>query len=135
MGKAATPLALSKRHPSHLAFTINQDQIIHNPGQIPDPRYLAYCDLTIVFEETYSTYQIYGFQKNISSFQKSSKIGREAVASIIHGVPATLTGKELDSLVRDIRGLSGSIFITGLSVDYYASFWAGWLDFISGMSG
>ena len=112
---------------------IDIEQIIHNPGQIPDPRYLEYTDLTVVFEETYSTYQIYGFQKNISTFRKNASIGREALACIIHGVPSTLNGKELTSFVKDVRGLSGSVFITGLSIDYYASFWANWLDFVDGM--
>jgi hypothetical protein len=86
-----------------------------------------------VFEETYSTYQIYGFQKNISTFRKEAKADRESLACIIHNVPATLKGKELATFVKGVRGLSGSIFITGLSVDYYASFWDSWMEFLTGM--
>ena len=55
--KTYSPVIVSL--PSHI---VDQPvQIIHNPGQIPDPRYLLHCDLTVVFEGTYSTFQIYGF--------------------------------------------------------------------------
>ena len=108
-------------------------QIIHNPGTIPDARFLSSCNLTVVFEGTYSTYQIYGFSKTISSFQSSSECERDALACIVHGLPANLSSNDMNNLVRDVRSLAGSVFMTGLSVDYYASFWQGWAGFVNEM--
>jgi hypothetical protein len=82
-----------------------------------------------VFEGTYSTYQIYGFSKTISSFLSSSKIERDALAMIIHGLPETMSTSDLGSLVGDIRAFAGSLFVTGLKENYYAGFWKGWAGF------
>jgi hypothetical protein len=106
-------------------------QIIHNPGTIPDPRYLASRNVTVVFEGSYSTYKTSNLNKNISGFQKSSQLGRGATACIIHGFPSKVSSE--NSLIRELRGLAGSVFVTGLSVDYYASFWDGWQDFVDEM--
>jgi hypothetical protein len=88
----------------------------------------------VVFEGTYSTYQIYGSSKNISTFQASSKFSRDKLACIMHGVPSTLSSNDMTSLVNDLRTVAGNIFVTGLSVDYYASFSPGWADFTSEMA-
>lgn len=101
-------------------------QIIHNPGTIPDPRYLASCNLTVLFEGSYSTYKSANLQKNITAFQKSSKLGREATACIVHDVPSSISS----ALTRELRGMAGSVFVTGLAVSYYASFWEGWQEFV-----
>jgi hypothetical protein len=108
-------------------------QIIQNPGTIPDARFFSTCDISVVFEGTHSTYQIYGMSKNISALQASSKCGREKLACIMHGVPSTLSSNDMTSLVNNLRAVAGSAFVTGLSVDYYASFSAGWADFVSDM--
>jgi len=107
--------------------------IIHNPGAIPDARFMSSCNVSVVFEGTYSTYQVYGFSKTISSFRSSSKCNRDALACIIHALPTTLSSNDLNALVKDVRSLAGSAFLTGLSVDYYASFWAGWTGFVNEM--
>jgi hypothetical protein len=52
----------------------------------------------------------------------------------MHGVPSTLSSNDMTSLVNDLRTVAGSIFVTGLSVDYYASFSPGWADFVSEMA-
>ena len=111
----------------------NLNQIIHNPGTIPDARFLTSCNLTVVFEGTYSTYQIYGFSKTISSFMSSSKCERDNLACIIHGLPANISSNDMNNLIKDVRSLAGSVFMTGLSVDYYASFWQGWSGFVDEM--
>ena len=49
---------------------------------------------------------------------------------IIHTLPASLSQKNETSLVKNASKLAGSIFVTGLSVDYYHSFWRGWMDFV-----
>ncbi|TVY83392.1 Spherulin-4, partial [Lachnellula suecica] len=131
----------SARYLDTLASAINSDTgfgknplIIHNPGTIPDPRYLTSANLTVVFEGTYSTYQIYGFHKTMTKFQASSKAGLDALACILHSIPSTLSGQDESSLVKDLRSSVGSIFMTGLSVDYYASFWSGWPSFTDAMA-
>jgi hypothetical protein len=88
----------------------------------------------VVFEGTYSTYQIYGSTKNISALEASSKCGREKLACIMHGVPPTLSSNDMTSLLSNLRTVAGSIFVTELSVDYYASFSSGWADFTSEMA-
>jgi hypothetical protein len=109
------------------------DQIIHNPGTIPDARYLSSCNTSVVFEGTYSTYQIYGFHKTISAFSASAKCGRGAIACIVHDIPSTLTSKDEATLIGDLRSVAGSFFITGLATNYYASFWDGWAGFVLDM--
>jgi hypothetical protein len=92
------------------------------------------CDLSVVFEGTYSTYQIYDFRSQIAALQASSKCGRDKLACIVHGVPSTLSDNDVTALVNGLRTLSGSIFVTGLSVDYYASFSPGWAEFTDEMA-
>jgi len=99
----------------------------------PDARYLDSCNLTVVFEGTYSTYQIYDFNKTISSFQSSTDTEKKASAVIIHAVPTTLSQGDHDALVKNVRKLVGSVFMTGLAADYYASFWEGWASFVGEM--
>lgn len=110
--------------------------IIHNPGTIPDAKMLspAICDLSVVFEGTYSTYQIYGFGEQISTLQASSKCGREKLACIVHAVPSALSSNDVMALVNGLRTMVGSVFLTGLSVDYYASFSPRWAEFADEMA-
>ncbi|KAE9364773.1 hypothetical protein N431DRAFT_421961 [Stipitochalara longipes BDJ] len=109
--------------------------IIHNPGTIPDPRYLASANLTVVFEGSYSTYKSSKMHKSISSFQRSSKSKREALACIVHSVSSPTSGKRqtANDIIKELRGLAGSVFVTGLSVDYYAAFGERWQDFVDDM--
>ncbi|RDL38735.1 uncharacterized protein BP5553_03075 [Venustampulla echinocandica] len=106
--------------------------IIHNPGVIPDPRYLSSCNQTVVFEGAYDTYQKYKMQKNITTFlsQNSKICTRDNLATIVHSMPSSVSAKGQMSLVKDLRGISRNVFVTGLSVDYYSSFWNGWEGFV-----
>lgn len=92
------------------------------------------CDLSVVFEGTYSTYQIYGFGKQISALEASSKCGRDKLACIVHAVPGTLSSNDVTALVNGLRMMVGSVFLTGLSVDYYASFSPRWAAFVDEMA-
>ncbi|PMD37236.1 cell surface spherulin 4-like protein [Hyaloscypha variabilis F] len=107
--------------------------IIHNPGTISDPRYLASANLTVVFEGSYSTYKSAKLHKSISAFQRSSKLARESTACIIHGVPTSAQKKIGSEVVSELRGLAGSVFVTGLDADYYAKFCEGWEGFVTEM--
>jgi hypothetical protein len=108
--------------------------IIQNPGTIPDARFMDSCNTTVAFEGTYSTYQIYGLQKNISSFQKEHQVKRDRVAVILHDVPDLSEGDQ-GKLVKSLRNLGGSIFITGLQSDYYSNWWSGWSAWVADMKG
>ena len=105
-------------------------QIIHNPGTIPDARFLASCNMTVVFEGTYATYQQHDFGKSIKSFLAAPGNGRNNLAMIIHSLPSTLSEKDKKSVVKDIKKLAAGIFVTDLAVDYYASFAQGWGEFV-----
>ena len=94
----------------------------------------AICDLSVVFEGTYSTYQIYGFSGQISALEALSKCGRDKLACIVHAVPTTLSSNDVIALVNGLRSLVGSVFLTGLSVDYYASFSPRWAEFADEMA-
>lgn len=132
---AGGPLPRITRHYLVMALFANlRSQIIHNPGAIPDARYMGLCDVSVVFEGTYSTFQIYGFSKRISSFHAAAQTARGAAAVIIHSLPPNLSDDDQFELVRKAKELAGSIFVTGLSVDYYASFWDGWEGFIDDMN-
>lgn len=93
------------------------------------------CDLSVLFEGTYSTYQNYGFDKIISSFRAANDIYREATAVVMHGLPPTLSSIDQESLVNQARRIVGSVFMTGLANDYYVSFWEGWAGFVEDMDG
>ncbi|KAL2074258.1 hypothetical protein VTL71DRAFT_8036 [Oculimacula yallundae] len=112
----------------------NDPLIIQNPGTIPDQRFMPSCNLSVVFEGSYDTYQIYGFHKTIASFQKSSNSDRAKMAAVVHNYPASLSNKKENSLVKDLRKVAGSVFLTGLTADYYSSFWDGWAGFANDMA-
>ncbi|POS84731.1 hypothetical protein EPUL_001871, partial [Erysiphe pulchra] len=71
------------------ALIIHILQIIHNPGAFPDPRYMSYCSIAVVFEDSYSKYQQRyndDFLMTVNKFQKAANIGRDAIACIIHSL-------------------------------------------------
>ncbi|KAJ5153014.1 uncharacterized protein N7482_009492 [Penicillium canariense] len=101
--------------------------VMHNPGAIPDSRYLATADSTVVFEETYSTFQQRSSAKIFTAIPDSN---RTQLCTVIHSVPDTVEGSKLRSLVKEARKVADEIFITHLSTDYYASFGTKWADFV-----
>ncbi|CAL3971982.1 unnamed protein product [Diplocarpon coronariae] len=107
--------------------------VIQNPGAVPDSRFMYSCNVSVVFEEAYETYQNNDSHKIISDFEHSSGTERSAMAVLMHSLPATLSNKEQTSLVRNLKLVAGNVFLTGLSVDYYSSFGDGWGDFVDDM--
>ncbi|KAG9243218.1 Spherulation-specific family 4 [Calycina marina] len=104
--------------------------IIHNPGTIPDARYLALCNMTIVFEGSYDTYQQHNLSDTIKSFCKDSGCVRNSLAVVVHSVPPTIDAKVEKSMLKDVRKLAAGVFITSLSTDYYSSFGQSWGAFV-----
>ena len=94
---------------------------------------MSFCNTTVAFEGTYSTYQIYGIKNSIKDFTKGNKLARESVAIVLHNLPGTMSTRDERSLVKELRGVSESLFITGLSVDYYSSWWSGWSGWVGDM--
>ncbi|OGE54242.1 hypothetical protein PENARI_c006G11731 [Penicillium arizonense] len=93
--------------------------VVHNPGAVPDSRYLATADSTVVFEAAYSTFQERQGAKLFTSIQDSN---RSQLCAIVHSVPETIEGKSLRGLVKEVRRVADEVYITHLSTDYYASF-------------
>jgi Spherulation-specific family 4 len=55
---------------------------------------------------------------------------RTRLCAIIHSVPDNIQGSALRDLVKQVRQFAEGVFITHLSSDYYASFDAGWAEFV-----
>ncbi|KAL2829740.1 Spherulation-specific family 4 [Aspergillus cavernicola] len=105
--------------------------VFHNPGAIPDSRYLSTADSTVVFEATYDTFQERDGAKLFEGIPDSD---RSQLCAVIHSVPESVGGSELRGLVRQARRIADEIFITHLSTDYYASFSGKWKEFVRMMA-
>ncbi|KAJ5632895.1 hypothetical protein N7490_009234 [Penicillium lividum] len=105
--------------------------VVHNPGAVPDSRYLSTADSTVVFEETYSTFQERHGASLLMPIRDNDRTQR---AVLIHSVPEGVEGSELRHLVQKVRKVADEVFITHLSTDYYASFGSKWAEFVDLMS-
>ncbi|KAJ5766619.1 uncharacterized protein N7511_004235 [Penicillium nucicola] len=100
--------------------SLGPDQfVVHNPGAVPDSRYLATADSTVVFEAAYTTFQERQGAKLFTSIDNSN---RSQLCAIVHSVPDAIEGKSLRGLVKEVRKVADEVYITHLSTDYYASF-------------
>lgn len=106
-------------------------QVVHNPGAVPDTRYLATADSTVVFEETYIAFQERHGAKLLTAIPDSN---RSQLCAVIHSVPSTVEGSKLRGLVKQVRSVADEVFITHLSSDYYASFGTKWAEFVDLMA-
>lgn len=104
---------------------------MHNPGAVPDSRYLETADSTVVFEETYNTFQE-RVKANVLRDIPNSDRGQ--LCCVIHSVPNNVTDTNLRDLVKDARNVADEVFVTHLSEDYYAGFGEGWKDFVELMA-
>lgn len=102
-------------------------QVVHNPGTVPDSRYMVTADSTVVVEATYDMYQERHGTKQLTDIPSSNRTQRTAV---IHSVPENVTGSKLRNLVKEVREVADEVFITHLSTDYYASFGSQWSVFV-----
>ncbi|KAJ6117524.1 hypothetical protein N7512_007249 [Penicillium capsulatum] len=123
-------LVLASEDPSS-ELTNPPTQVVHNPGAIPDSRYLPTADSTVVFEEAYTTFQERQGAKLFTAIPESN---RTQLCALIHSVPNTVEGSELRGLVKEVRKVADEVFITHLSKDYYASFGEKWTEFVDLMA-
>jgi hypothetical protein len=106
-------------------------QVVHNPGAVPDSRYLATADSTVVFEAAYSTFLE---RQGAQLFTDIADSNRTQLCAIVHSVPDDIEGKSLRSLVKKVRKVADEVYITHLSTDYYASFGNKWTEFVDLMA-
>ncbi|KAJ5124425.1 uncharacterized protein N7515_008250 [Penicillium bovifimosum] len=105
--------------------------VVHNPGAVPDSRYLATADSTVVFEAAYATFQERQGAKLFTSIADSN---RTQLCAIVHSVPETVEGKSLRGLVKQVRKVADEVYITHLDTNYYASFGSKWTEFVDLMA-
>lgn len=106
-------------------------QVVHNPGAVPDSRYLATADSTVVFEAAYNTFQE---RQGAKLFTDIADSNRTQLCAIVHSVPEEVEGKSLRGLVKEVRKVADEVYITHLSTDYYASFGDKWTEFVDLMA-
>lgn len=107
--------------------------IIHNPGCVPDSRFLALADSSVIFEDSYHKFRT-RMSNAVFSAVALSKVGRSKLGCMIHSVPEDLGSDEWLKLVRQVEGIAGDVFITDLSHLYYESFAPGWAKFVDAMA-
>jgi hypothetical protein len=67
-------------------------------------------ELNIIYEGTYSTYQIYGLRGQLTALQALPQCGRNTVACIVHAVPLKLRIKDMTGLMNGLMSLADSMF-------------------------
>ncbi|KAL4813983.1 Spherulation-specific family 4-domain-containing protein [Aspergillus spinulosporus] len=105
--------------------------VFHNPGVVPDSRYLSTADSTVVFEATYDTFQE---RDGARLFEAIPDSNRSQLCAVVHSLPDSVEGSELRKFVKQVRRVADEIFVTHLSTNYYASFGDKWDDFVSLMA-
>ncbi|KAL4937057.1 Spherulation-specific family 4 [Aspergillus oleicola] len=105
--------------------------VFHNPGVVPDSRYLSTADSTVVFEATYDTFQE---RNGARLFEEIPNSNRSQLCAVVHSLPDNVEGKQLRGFVKDVRRVADEVFITHLNTNYYASFGSKWGDFVSLMA-
>lgn len=106
----------------HIAFAVM------NPGSIPDSRILGTTDRTVVFEEQYQTYINRQAAKALAALPD-----RDVLCALMHSIPPDMPNPQLKALVNELRELSGSLFLTDLSENYYQRFSPRFQEYIDAM--
>lgn len=96
--------------------------------------------MTVVFEGTYDTYQLYGFSNKIRMLATTPKRGvkttRENFVAIMHSIPDEMAGDgaAMKKLAQELRGVAAAVYATDLDVDYYSGFGPTWKQFVAEMN-
>ncbi|OCL10268.1 hypothetical protein AOQ84DRAFT_1345 [Glonium stellatum] len=92
--------------------------VVHNPGSVPDARYLAnplyitMADATVVFEDTYESWTV----REPSLAVSSLPYDHNKLACLLHSVPE-MTQSGLSSLLTQVVGVGEHVYLTG-TVNY-----------------
>jgi len=100
-------------------------QLVLNPGTMVDERIMAHANKTIVCEERHHTYVSLQLTK---SFTRLSS--RDASVCLMHSIPTDMPIDELKPLVRELRALVGTLFLTDLSENCYHNFSSRFASFV-----
>ncbi|ERF71007.1 hypothetical protein EPUS_03286 [Endocarpon pusillum Z07020] len=111
----------------------DENVVIHNPGCVPDAAFLKLADSTVVFEDTYHTFQT-RVSNAIFSATALSMVDRSKLACVIHSIPEHLNGEEWRRLGQQARKIAGDVFMTELCEHYYANFAPKWVEFVDAMA-
>ena len=109
------------------------DKIVHNPGTIPSPLYTPFADLIVKFEGAYTTYLNANMASKTNSFLETTKVPRLKLAYIIHSIPEPMAEEDLRALLKALAKDVGTLFITGLSANYYGGFWKGFGSWVGAL--
>lgn len=107
-------------------------QTLFNPGCVPDSRYLALADNTLVCEASYSTFR----SEEVVQALSTVNYDKSKLSVVIHSVPDSIVSNtaEFSQLIDHVRSSAYRAFVTDLSVDYYATFGSSWVDFVNLMA-
>jgi Spherulation-specific family 4 len=108
-------------------------KVIHNPGSVPDEAFLKLADSTVIFEDTYHTFET-RVSNAIFSASALSMVDRSKLACVIHSIPEDLEGQDWRNLGQQARKIAGDVFMTELSEHYYANFAPKWGEFVDAMA-
>jgi Spherulation-specific family 4 len=108
-------------------------KVIHNPGSVPDVAFLKLADSTVIFEDTYHTFET-RISNAVFSATALSMVDRSKLACVIHSIPEDLRGEDWRNLGQQARKIAGDVFMTDLSEHYYANFAPKWVQFVGAMA-
>ncbi|KAK4981133.1 hypothetical protein LTR28_004546 [Elasticomyces elasticus] len=104
--------------------------VVHNPGTIPDARYLLLADMTVVFENTYEVLTDGDCLPRLKALAAAYTPDR--LACIVHSVPdAIASGAGVHALMDELKEVASAVFVTELCQDYYAHFSPGLLEVLT----
>lgn len=100
---------------------------MHNPGAIPDSRLLGPGgpDIIVAVEATYATVQQSRILKSIGAM----KMDQSKLASMVHSLPP-MNSRERAKFVRELKSVTGHVFVTELFEDVYSSWGQVWSGFV-----
>lgn len=113
---------------------------MNNPGTLPDPRYLPGTDITVVFEGTYETYQMYGMSSRIANLAHNAVKNkgqttndRPDFAVILHSLPPHVASNlsAISKTVAELAAVAGTFFVTDLAEGYYAGWSKSWAQMVA----
>ncbi|KAF1812159.1 cell surface spherulin 4-like protein [Eremomyces bilateralis CBS 781.70] len=102
--------------------------VVHNPGTIPDVRFAAAADVTVLFEQTYDVYVARSANDTVAP--ATLLFDRERIGAIVHTCPDDLGPQEMKQFVEEVEVKFGWLYLTDLGENYYHNFSTRFLEFV-----
>lgn len=97
--------------------TSNINQVVTNPGTVPDSAYLSIPDSTVVFESPYDSFMSAISANTFASIRGSN---HSTMASMVYSVPDSV---HLPTLISQVGNISDQIFLGNTSTyDQYSTY-------------